>query len=70
MQKLAEAITKECTTLDRGFDPLSPAHPELQKAAETWANDAMRVYCGPKLERALNISRAIVDFLAELERDV
>jgi len=39
----------------------------LEKTAIKWGVDALKTFRGETLERALDISRAIVDFVAEIE---
>lgn len=68
MEELKQAIVDAAMLAD---DPQSEKlYPELQEAAEKWAIHSCRCYQGESLNRALTISRAIVDFIEEISRDV
>lgn len=66
MQELADALTQ---TADDWSLSLADTHRGLlQHAAEKWASAALRDLRGEHLKAALEISRALVEFLAVEER--
>jgi hypothetical protein len=55
--------TKTSSFLSLNVDDLE----SLEATARSWAESALRSFRGEALRRALDISAAIVDFVAEIE---
>lgn len=67
MNKLASAIrTESAAILDPGLDG-GAGHEGLQLAAEEWATASLRMFTEDLLDKALDISKAIANYLKELE---
>jgi hypothetical protein len=74
MQQLAKALEQHVS--DSRSDEMMPEnsmpqwHLDLQVASEKWAVAALRTYRGAQLNKALAVSAAVNEFLAELEASV